>query len=307
MKALNVSRAPTALRSSRLAAPPAAAWPHIAHSRFLAHYLGAQLPEAVLDGQATLHGRDRDGAALVVEVSASMPPAGLSLILRGSTGAQALHLALAACDGGSRLTITHEPVSDQGPPRADALAALLAAPLPAVLNAPTVASVGALAAAQQYLADTARALEELRRVMAPGQGYLQPAPDRFSLASHVWHLADIEELGWSQRLPRVLAEHEPMLPGVDGDRLAIERRYQQRPWRGAALRFLRRRRLSLQALARFDAEVLARALQFGGARSSAGELLAAMLAHDHEHRLEMAALWPPAVPARSVARGTPEP
>lgn len=304
MKALNVSRtpaAPTALRSSRLAAPPAAAWPHIAHSRFLADYLGAQLPEAVLDGSAALHGRDREGAALVVEVSASMPPAGLSLILRGSTGAQALHLALAACDGGSRLTITHEPVSDEVPPPADALAALLSAPLPAALSVSSIAGIDALVATQQYLADSARAIDQLRHVMAPDQGYDQPAPDRFSLAAHVWHLADIEEFGWSQRLRRVLVEQEPVLEGVDGDRLAIERRYQQRPWRGAALRFVRLRRLSLDALARFDAEVLARPLQFGGTRIRAGALLAAMLAHDHEHRLEMAALWPPAAAPTTTA------
>ena len=143
-----------ALRSSRLAAAPAAAWPHIAHSRFLADYLGAQLPEAVLDRDATLHGRDRDGAALIVQVSAADPPAGLSLILRGSTGAQALHLALAACEGGSRLTITHEPVAGDGiPPAADALAALLAAPLPAALHVSSIASVDALRAARQYLAN----------------------------------------------------------------------------------------------------------------------------------------------------------
>ena len=29
-----------------------------------------------------------------------------------------------------------------------------------------------------------------------------------------------------------------VLPGVDGDRLALERRYAQRPWRGAARRFV---------------------------------------------------------------------
>ena len=288
--------APTAVRRSRLAAPPAAAWPHVAHGRFLADYLGASLPAVALDSARLLQGRDRDGAALAVEVSAIAAPAGLTLILRGSTGAQALHLALAACDGGSRLTITHEaldPDPSAGQHPADALASLLAAPLPAVLRGPVVGDLNALAAARTYLADSARALTLLRAAMAPRQGYHRPAPDRFSLAAHVWHLADVEELGWALRLPRALAEHEPALAGVDGDRLAIERRYQQRPWRAAAQRFVRWRGRSLQALARFDAAALERPLQFGGARISAGQLIAAMLAHDHEHRLEMAALWPP--------------
>jgi hypothetical protein len=292
-------KAPTALRSSRLAAVPAAAWPHIAHSRFLAHYLGAQLPDAVLDAPATLHGRDRDGAVLTVEVSAAEPPAGLSLILRGSTGAQALHLALAACEGGSRLTVTHEPVAVYGTPSAADTAAalpaaLLAAPLSAALRATIFVGADTLPAARRYLADTAGAIDGMRRTMAPDQGYQRPASDRFSLAAHIWHLADIEAFGWSQRLPRALAEHEPVLAGVDGDRLAIERCYQQRPWRGAALRFVRLRQRSLRVLSCFDAASLARPLQFGGTRCSAGEMIAAMVAHDHEHRLEMAALWPTA-------------
>ena len=288
--------APTAVRCSRLAAPPATAWAHVAHGRFLADYLGAQLPAVALDRGTLLHGQDRDGNALTLQVDALAAPAGLTLILRGSTGAQALHLALAACEGGSRLTITHEALAeDDGAAHhtADALSLLLAAPLPAVLHGPVVSDAPTLAAAHAYLADSARAIALLRAAMAPDQGYHQPAPDRFSLAAHVWHLADVEEFGWSQRLPRALAEQEPVLAGVDGDRLAIERRYQQRPWRAAALRFTRLRQLSLRSLARFDAAALARPLHFGGSRISAGQLLAAMLAHDHEHRLEMAALWPP--------------
>ena len=296
---------PTAVRRSRLAAAPALAWPHVAHSRFIGAYLGAQWPDAMLDhGTTLLHGCDRDGHALTLQVAAADPPAGLSLILRGSTGTQALHLALADCEGGSRLTITHEPVADDDAPlrldtdtststSPDTPAALLAAPLPAVLRVAAVADAAALAAAQAYLAGTARAVDALRRAMAPAQGYDLPVGGGFSLAAHVWHLADLEAFGWSQRLTRVLADHEPVLDGVDGDRLAVERRYQQRPWRGAARRFVRLRRASLQALARFDAAVLARPLQFSGTRISAGGLLAAMLAHDHEHRLAMAALWPP--------------
>ena len=287
---------PTAVRRSNLPVPPDAAWPHIAHGRFLAGYLGAHLPERALDGDTLLHGHDCDGHALTLKVGALAAPAGLTLILSGSTGRQRLHLALAACEGGSQLTITHEALADddRSPDHPiDPLATLLSAPLPASLRGPAVSDSQALAAAQAYLADSARAITLLRAAMAPGQGYHQPAPDRFSLAAHLWHLADVEEFGWSIRLSRALLEHEPVLAGVDGDRLAIERRYQQRPWRAAAQRFVRLRTRSLQALARFDASALARPLHFGGARISAGQLIAAMLAHDHEHRLEMAALWPP--------------
>ncbi|MBI3370049.1 MAG: DinB family protein, partial [Burkholderiales bacterium] len=109
---------------------------------------------------------------------------------------------------------------------------------------------------------------------------------------HIWHLADVEQFGWAQRFTRLAAETDPVLPGVDGDRLAIERRYQQRPWRGAARRFIAQRRCTLRALARFDATALStRGAVFSGEQSDGARMLAALIAHDHEHRLEMADLW----------------
>jgi uncharacterized protein YndB with AHSA1/START domain len=320
--ATRLPAAPSALRCSRLEAPPAVAWRHISHSRFLAAYLGAELPDAALDRQPTLQGRDRDGVPLHLRITRVEPPSGLSLILRSSAGCEVMHLSLAACEGGSRLTVLHEPLVDETTATAtrtgtatalgtaadteastDAVHALLSSPLTAALRTPAIADDAALAAARSFLADSALGVERLRAVMAADQGYAKPAPDRFSLAEHLWHLADVETFGWSQRLLRVLAEREPVLAGVDGDRLAIERRYQQRPWRGAARRFVGERRRSLGALARFDGSTLLRPVRFGGRRISAGELLAAMLAHDHEHRLEMAALWPPA--AASADEGQP--
>lgn len=288
--------APSALRASRLGAPPAAAWPLVNHSRFIADYLGAELPDEALQAGRRLQGRDRAGASLTLTVTDAQPPCSLSLRLQSGGRSERLHLSLAACDGGCRLTVLHEPLLEPagsaGAGPDDAVAALLAAPLPALLRAPAVGDAAALAAARRYLEDSAQAVRALLQAMAPRAGYHKPAPDRFSLVEHLWHLADVEQFGWAQRLPRVLAEHEPVLAGVDGDRLALERRYQQRPWRGAARRFVAQRQRSLRALARFDGAALQRPVQFGGRALSAGELLAAMLAHDHEHRQEMAALWP---------------
>ena len=85
-----------------------------------------------------------------------------------------------------------------------------------------------------------------------------------------------------------------MLPGVDGDALATERRYQQRPWRAAAGRFVAQRQRTLAALRRCTPQVLQRPVHFSGQPATGADLLAALLAHDHEHRTEMAALWPPA-------------
>lgn len=287
---------PAQLLSTRFALPPEALWPQLQHSRFIAEYLGARLPPAQLQPGQTLAGTDAEGRPLQLSVSDAQPPCSLSLRLRDAAGDRMLHVAIEACGSGSRLTMLHESPLPGAPAgtrddEADAVSRLLAAPPAAVLTAARIGSQPALDLARAYLADSALAMQRLLDAMAPKQGYAKPQADRFSLVEQIWHLADIEEFGWAQRLPRVLAEPRPVLAGVDGDRLALERRYQQRPWRAAARRFIAQRRRSLAALKRFDAATLERPLVFSGEPGDAGSLLAAMLAHDHEHRVEMAGLW----------------
>jgi DNA-binding transcriptional ArsR family regulator/uncharacterized damage-inducible protein DinB len=159
------------------------------------------------------------------------------------------------------------------------------------LDGTRIASAAALASACAYLAGTADAVRRLIDALPPDAGHDRPDAGGFSLAEHVWHLADIEELGWAPRFERLLVESRPRLAGVDGDRLAVERRYNERPWRGAARRFIAQRLRTLRALARFSAPMLDTPATFGGRRSSAGDVLTAMVAHDREHRTEMAVLW----------------
>ena len=299
---------PAQVLSSRLDAVPAQVWAQVSQSGFIAGYLGASLPPAdlatwPLQG-APLQGRAPCGGPLALQVTGRQPPASLSLCLHTPAGPQALHLSISACGTGSRLTVLHQP--DDGtasaghhplddPAQAQALPRQLAAPLPALLQAAAPVDAARLQAALQYLAGTATLVARLRGVMGPRQGYATPAGGGFSLVQHLWHLADVETHGWSQRfLVLQQAGGIPLLPGVDGDRLAVEGRYQQRPWRGAALRFVRHRQRSLQALQRCTAAQWQRAVHFSGQRCTGSDVLAAMLAHDHEHRTEMAALWPPA-------------
>ncbi|HSI59775.1 MAG TPA: DinB family protein [Ideonella sp.] len=175
-----------------------------------------------------------------------------------------------------------------GPPAIDPVLAALQQP---PLDGARIAEGKALAAARRFLAGTAEATRRLLGALAPETAYRQPESGGFSLAQHLWHLADLEALGWTPRFERLLAESCPRLAGVDGDRLAIEGRYQERPWRGAARRFIAQRRRTLGTLARYDTAALARPALFAGRQSSAGDVLAAMVAHDHEHLAEMAALW----------------
>ena len=178
-----------------------------------------------------------------------------------------------------------------------ALSARLAAAPPMALLSGRADSFEAPAARQSalhYLAGSGSLVAEMRQAMADDQGYATPLAGGFSLVQHLWHLADVEQLGWAQRFDCLLREAKPVLAKVDGDRLAREGRYQQRPWRAAARRFEAQRRRTLQALARCDAAVLRRPVHFSGQPATGAEMLAALLAHDHEHRSAMAALWPPA-------------
>lgn len=173
----------------------------------------------------------------------------------------------------------------------DAVAAALLQPPAPLLQGQPVLNAAALQAACAYLAGTAAAVRALLRALPADAGYEAPPAGGFALAEHLWHLADIETLGWRQRFERILAEGKPTLPGVDGDRLAQESRYLEKPWRAAARRFVAERRQTLALLAQFDDAVLRRPVVFAGARTRAGGVLAACVAHDLDHRPAMAERW----------------
>lgn len=202
-----------------------------------------------------------------------------------------------ARETGAALTALRQALKPAATPGRDAVAAAFAAEPGAALAGTRIVDAEALAQARHYLAASAEAMQRLIEQLPADAGYARPPGGGFSLAEQVWHLADLDEFGWVPRLERLLAERRPRLPGVDGDRLAVERRYQQRPWRGAARRFIAQRRRALRSLGRFDVEVLRRPAVFAGRATAAGDVLAAMVAHDREHRLEIASLW-----AREKAR-----
>ena len=319
-------RPPAQVLSSALAASPAAVWSRLQHSAFLADYLGAALPEATWAVGLSLAGTGASGAALRLTLLRAQAPVQMTFALQQASGDEHLLLSIEPAGQGSRLTVLHGPAEPADRPHAlswadagaapavgpaAALAAGLALALDPALLSGRPGSFDSDAARQQawrYLSDTAALVARLRLQMGDRQGYAQATAGAFSLAQHLWHLADVEQFGWASRFQRLLREVAPVLPGVDGDRLALERRYQQRPWRAAARRFEAQRHRTLLALARCDAAVLRRPVQFSGQPATGAEMLAALLAHDHEHRVEMAALWPPsAAPRAARTRPSPSP
>ena len=173
----------------------------------------------------------------------------------------------------------------------DPVVALLAAPAGDALDGRRIDGAGALAAARGYLQGTADAVRAVAATLPAASGYAKPPDGRFSIAEHLQHLADIEELGWAPRFERLLAETRPRLPNIDGDKLAAQHDYAHSPWSGAVRRFARQRARPRGARARGAVASGGMAAVFAGRSATAGDVLAAMVAHDREHRAEMAALW----------------
>jgi hypothetical protein len=116
----------------------------------------------------------------------------------------------------------------------------------------------------------------------------RPAGDAgFSLLEHVWHLRDIDAFGFIERVRRTLNEVRPELPDVPGDRLAIERRYNEQPLRPALDDLLAARRSAVTVLRSLsDAQLARDAVLEGVGPLHLGDLVLRWRSHDAEHRAD---------------------
>src|SRR5215472_2197371 len=74
------------------------------------------------------------------------------------------------------------------------------------------------------------------------------AENTFSLRENVLHLRDIDGEGYEQRVRLILGQDCPMLPDVDGGRLAVERNYNTQPIQPALEDWRRAREASVERL-----------------------------------------------------------
>jgi hypothetical protein len=117
---------------------------------------------------------------------------------------------------------------------------------------------------------------------------VKPSPDAFSLRENVHHLRDIDAEGFLRRLRRILSETDPELPGVDGARLASERRYNDHPHDAALEELTAKRAEAISRLRSLDAAQWARTGRMPGIGTIDMEkLLELWRAHDREHLEEV--------------------
>ena len=96
---------------------------------------------------------------------------------------------------------------------------------------------------ERYLEIVRTTADRLKKALAgvPKKLLLwHPAPGKWSIHEIVCHMRDAERDGYLYRYRRILAEDNPILPDVDGDKLALERQYGRlnlrevvRDWRAA--------------------------------------------------------------------------
>lgn len=136
-----------------------------------------------------------------------------------------------------------------------------------------------------------RHLSEVARELGADRIRRRPAAGGFSVVEHAWHLADIEDEGYGLRIRRIVTESGPLLADFDGDRLAAERHYQERPLDAALAAFAYARARNLTALRQIAVADWSRlARQEGIGALTLADLPRMMAGHDAAHRAEIDAL-----------------
>ena len=114
------------------------------------------------------------------------------------------------------------------------------------------------------------------------------SPDEFSALENICHLRDIEVEGYTVRVNKILTENNPILPDIDGGRLAIDRAYNNQNVDEALEAFALARRQNIVVLMQVNKEQLKRS----GCMTGVGEitlekLLVMMRDHDEDHLEEL--------------------
>jgi DinB family protein len=131
----------------------------------------------------------------------------------------------------------------------------------------------------------------LRRVALGIPSRLQntrPAAGGFSLVEHACHLRDYEAEGIQLRIARILGESAPALADFPGDRLAVERNYNEQDFSAALRSFDRKRQETQRLLSGLSDAELERKADFGSdGRLTLRRMIAIFAEHDATHRHEL--------------------
>jgi hypothetical protein len=113
----------------------------------------------------------------------------------------------------------------------------------------------------------------------------------FSLRESVLHLRDLDVEGYEKRIQMILSEDSPMLPDMDGGKLAQERNYNAQPIEPALADLARSRAASVERLRACSEADLGRTAEMEGVgKIELRRLLELWMQHDADHLKDMAEL-----------------
>jgi DinB family protein len=115
--------------------------------------------------------------------------------------------------------------------------------------------------------------------------------EEFSVVENVCHLRDIEIEGYTVRISKILRENNPLLPDIDGSRLAVEREYHSQNLSEALQAFASARKQNTQTLRGLVTEQFDREGTLEGVGSvTIRGLLLMMRDHDADHVRELSSI-----------------
>lgn len=142
-----------------------------------------------------------------------------------------------------------------------------------------------------FLAQTPASARDFSKDISEDQLKARPSANESSFQEVVCHLRDIEKEGYTVRIERLLNESEPVLPDIDGGKLARERDYNSEDFESALREFERLRENNIRVLSLLQPESLRRSGTLEGVGAITLKTLAGkMREHDEGHRAELNAL-----------------
>ena len=143
-------------------------------------------------------------------------------------------------------------------------------------------------ALSEYLAEMPAVIKELARGLSQEELKRKPSDNEFSFQENVCHLRDIEKEGYTVRIEKLLNEHEPVLPDINGAKLAQERDYNSQDFEAALDELTKLREKNISVLSSLLPEKLSLRGMFEGLGVVTLKDVAAMMReHDEDHLAEL--------------------
>jgi hypothetical protein len=143
----------------------------------------------------------------------------------------------------------------------------------------------------EFLSATPVKVRGLSHGIASAELKRRPSANESTFLEVVCHLRDIEREGYTVRIERLLNEIDPVLPDIDGAKLARERDYNSENFETALSEFEQLRENNSRVLSDSSPQSLERSGIFEGVGTVTLKRLAEMMReHDEGHREELSGL-----------------